>query len=134
MDRTPKINFNGRGGGADGWTENGITLFWEFKVEKPGSYQIDIVTTETGSHGSPVWQGDHEVRLSLNGKDMPTKIVADSKEINPHNLYWKKIHTNGDVIAFDKPGVYQLTMVAEKVSAEKSAGFTFREINLLPVK
>ena len=129
-----KINFNGRGGGADGWTENGITLGWEFKVEKPGTYQVDLVTTETGSHGSPTWQGDHEINLSVNGKALPVKIVADSKEVNPRNLYWKKIHTNGGVITFDKPGTYQMTMVAEKVSAEKPAGFTFREINLIPVK
>ena len=129
-----KINFNGRGGGADRWIENGTQLVWNFTIEKPGNFKIDLVTTEAGKHDSLMWQGNHEIRLLVNGIEKQIKIVADWKEKNPRNIYWKKIHTNAGVIAFKKPGIYTITMLAEKVIPDNTAGFTFRELNLLPVK
>ena len=40
------VKFTSRGGGAD-WRKPDTNLSWSFKVEKPGKYKLDIVTTET---------------------------------------------------------------------------------------
>jgi hypothetical protein len=126
-----KLNFNSSGGGGANWTDPQISLTWDFKIEKPGTYKIDIVSAETGKHGSPSWQGDQIVKITCNNQDFQTKIVIDSKEINPRSVYWKKIHTKGSTVVFKSPGVYKLSIAPVEFPPGKNA-FTFRAINLIP--
>ncbi|GAB3851580.1 hypothetical protein GCM10028822_18390 [Hymenobacter terrigena] len=132
QDAPAKLNFISRAGGAEGWTDPAISLSWDFKVLKPGTYKVDFITTETGPADNPIWQGDHEVKVNSGTQAFTTKIVADSKEFNQRSQYWKKIHTTGGTLAFSKPGVYHLTLAPVKM-AEGKTGFTFRELHLLPV-
>jgi alpha-L-fucosidase len=129
IKRDPAAN----SGRSSNWTNVKQALDWTFKIDKPGTYQVDIVSSETGSHGAPTWEGDHVMRITSGSQTFDTKIVADSKEINQRSLYWKKIHTNGSKLTFDKPGTYHLKLSAVSLAGGKT-GFTFREINLLPVK
>jgi len=126
-----KLAFTARGGGAD-WRDSGIGMSWSFNVEKAGSYQIDIVTTETGSHGSPIWQGGQKVKIICAGQEPEITITDHHKEYNPRSQYWKLIHTKGGKIEFNTPGKYELTLVPQ-VFTENKIGFTFKEINLNPV-
>lgn len=127
------LNFNSSGGGGANWTDPAISLKWNFKVEKPGTYRIDIVSAETGRHGSPSWQGGQVVKIICGDQESQTQIVADSKEINPRSVYWKKIHTNGSNIVFKAPGTYELSLIPVEFPTDKSS-FTFRGINLQPVE
>ncbi|NWJ49825.1 MAG: alpha-L-fucosidase [Bacteroidetes bacterium] len=132
-DKLVKLNFSSRGGGADNWMDVGTKLTWKFKVDKPGIFKVNIVTSEKGSAESPTWQGDHLVKVIVNGQELQCKIVADRKEFNNRSHYWRKIFTNGGRITFDKPGTYQLTLLPIELT-EGKLGFTFREIYLTPVK
>jgi len=123
------MNFTARGGGAD-WRDEDVQLKWEFKVEKAGNYEIDVVSTETGSHGNPVWQGGHEVKVESAGQKAEFVIRNDRSEHNQRSQYWKRIHTNGGVINFPEPGKYTLTLKAEDI-LEGNLGFTFLNIELL---
>lgn len=127
-----ELKFTARGGGAD-WQDPSVSLAWNFRVEKPGTFRIDIVTTETGSHGSPVWQGGQSLEISSAGKVLPVTIADDGREYNQRSQYWKLVHTRGGTIAFDKAGNYTLTL-APKNFPEKKTSFTFREIVLQPAK
>ena len=127
-----ELKFTARGGGAD-WRDAAISLTWNFKVEKAGTYQIDLVTTETGSHGSPVWQGGQKIKISCAGQFQKTTVTDESREYNPRSQYWKLIHTSGGKIKFDKPGTYKLSLIPENF-AENKIGFTFKEIRLSPLK
>ena len=127
------LNFVTRGGGANGYTDTSITLTWKFIIEKPGTYNVDIISSETGSHGTPQWEGDHVIKVKSNGQEFETKIVADKKEYNPRNQYWKNIRTHGKTIRFDKAGVYELQLVPVDIK-KANVGFTFRQIDLQPVK
>ncbi|HSC40353.1 MAG TPA: alpha-L-fucosidase, partial [Chitinophagaceae bacterium] len=126
-----KLNFVSHGGGAEGWTDPKINLAWSFTVDKPGVYNVDIVTTETGSHEKPAWLGGHTITINCEGQQLQPAITADSKEYNPRTQYWQKIHTKGGTVRFSKPGTYHLSLTPEKF-AEGREGFTFREINLIP--
>jgi alpha-L-fucosidase len=126
-----KLNFVTRGGGANGYTDSSVTLSWDFIVEKPSTYIVDIISSETGSHGSPQWEGDHLIKIKSNGQEFKTKIIADKKEYNQRNQYWHNIHTNGKTIRFDKPGTYSLQLIPIELK-KQNTGFTFREINLIP--
>ena len=132
-DSVAKLNFISRAGGAEGWIDPAINLTWEFKIIKPGNYKVDLISMETGSAETPTWQGDHVVKIRSADQTFETKIIADSKEYNQRSQYWKKIHTNGSTLKFSKPGIYHLTLAPVKLS-EGRTGFTFREINLIPVK
>jgi alpha-L-fucosidase len=131
-DSAAKLNFISRAGGAEGWTDPAIHLNWEFKITRPGTYKVDIISTETGSAENPTWQGDHVVKIRSGDQSFETKIVADSKEYNQRSQYWKKIHSYGNTLSFSKPGAYHITLEPVKFSEGKT-GFTFREIQLIPV-
>lgn len=130
-----KIKLLGRGGGIEGWTDTETVLYWQFKVEQPGTYQLNIISNETGSHGSPVWQGGHLIDVECNGQKQQIKITADEKVYNPRGIYWKKIYTHGELVTFDKPGVYSISI--NPVSFNKSdkggrfRGFTLSGIQLI---
>ncbi len=127
-----ELKFTARGGGAD-WTDPFIQLTWKFKVEKPGIYKIDVVTTETGSHGAPVWQGGHVVKVVSGNQSQQFTITNDQSEYNQRTHYWKRIHTTGGQLEFSNPGDYTLSLVPVTFP-EGKIGFTFQEINLVPVK
>ena len=127
-----ELKFTARGGGAD-WRNAAINLTWSFKVGKAGTYQIDLVTTETGSHGSPVWKGGQKVIIRCAGQEQETIITDQRKEYNQRSKYWKLIHTSGGKIKFDKPGTYELSLIPQSFT-ENKIGFTFKEIRLNPGK
>jgi len=131
-NKPAELKFTARGGGAD-WRDAAISLTWNFTVEKAGTYQIDLVTTETGSHGSPVWQGGQKIKIRCAGQVQETTITADSKEYNQRSQYWKLIHTSAGKIKFEKPGTYELSLIPENFGEIKT-GFTFKEIQLNPIK
>ena len=124
------LKFTARGGGAD-WKDENVNLTWNFKVEKPGRYKIDLISTETGSHGNPVWQGGHKVKIETSGQEVEFVVKNDFSEYNQRTQYWKKIHTNGGKISFAKAGNYTLLLKPQKLS-EGELGFTFQSISLIP--
>lgn len=124
------LNFISHGGGAEGWTDSTIRLAWNFVIDRPGTYKVDIVTTETGSHENPAWLGGHVVAVNIAGQSLQPVIEPSSKEYNPRTQYWQKIHTNGGEVTFNAPGKYELTLTPVKFAAGRE-GFTFREINLV---
>lgn len=125
------LNFVSHGGGAQGWNDTAIHLSWKFKVLQPGTYKLDIVTAETGHATEPEWQGGQVIRIITNGQESQTTIVPDRKEYNQRTQYWKNIHTNGRTVHFDKPGIYEISLVPVSFT-EGADGFTFRELDLLP--
>lgn len=126
-----KLEFTARGGGAE-WKDENIKLTWNFKVEAPGKYKIALITTETGSHGNPLWQGGHKVKIQTSGQLVEFVIENDFSEYNQRSQYWKKIHTDGGIINFKKAGKYSLSLETQELS-NGNLGFTFHSINLIPV-
>jgi len=131
-NKPAELKFTARGGGAD-WRDAKISLDWKFIVEKPGIYQVDLVTTETGSHGTPVWEGGQKIKINCAGQSQATTVTDESREYNQRSQYWKLIHTSAGKIKFDKAGEYQLSLFPEEFPVNK-IGFTFKEIRLSPEK
>jgi len=127
-----ELKFTARGGGAD-WRDATVSLKWNFRIGVAGTYQLDMVTTETGSHGTPVWQGGQKVEIRCAGQSLETTVTEDTKEYNPRSQYWKLIHTNGGRIRFDKPGNYELSLIPQNFT-ESKIGFTFKELIMNKVK
>jgi hypothetical protein len=126
------LKFTASGGGAD-WLDAAINLTWRFTVEKAGTYQVDIVTTETGSHGAPVWEGGQTIKIRCAGQELSSTVADESREYNQRSQYWKLIHSGAGKIRFDQPGTFEMTLIPQNFP-EKKIGFTFKEINLKPAK
>jgi hypothetical protein len=131
-NKPAELKFTARGGGAD-WRDVAVSLSWKFKVEKPGTYQVDLVTTETGGHGAPVLEGGQKIKINCAGQTQATTVTDESREYNQRSHYWKLIHTSAGKIKFDKAGEYELSLVPENFP-ENKIGFTFKEIRSNPVK
>ncbi|TCC88611.1 alpha-L-fucosidase [Pedobacter frigiditerrae] len=123
------IAINNNGGGAQNWKDAEIKLEWEFMVKTPGTYDLEIVSTETGAHEKTDWTGGHQVKLIYNDVVKDITISPDAKTFNPRTLYWKNIITKAGKITFDKPGIYKLKLEPVNILQE-GRGFTFREINI----
>jgi alpha-L-fucosidase len=128
----------GRGGGISKWTDEDISMVWEFKVKTPGNYKLDLITNETGRHVNIVWQSGHVVNVACNGQKQQVVITADKKEYNPHGIYWKRIHTYGKTITFNKPGVYSITVDPVEIKKDEVPsrfyGFTLSGVRLIKEK
>jgi len=129
-NKPAEMKFTMNGGGAD-WKDTLTNLTWSFKVVKAGKYKVDLVTTETGSHGKPTWQGDQVVMISCDGKELVSKIIDEGKEYNPFCHYWKLVHSSAGELTFSKPGTYHIKLSPISFP-ENKIGFTFKEINLKP--
>ncbi len=129
------LNLLGRGGSISGWTDDEISLNLEFKVEQPGSYKLDLITNETGWYIAITWQGGHIIDVVCNGQKQQVKITRDEEEYNPKSIYYKKIHTYGKSITFDKPGVYTISIDPVDIKDEDVIkyfkGFTLSGIRLI---
>jgi len=117
--------------GTYNWKDSTMTMQWSFKIEKAGTYQVNLVSNEVGNHSKPEWQGGHFFNILSANQEIKTTITDDSREYNPRSQYWKKVHSKGGKITFDKPGNYKLDLIPIKLS-EGKYGFTFQEINLIP--
>jgi hypothetical protein len=72
------------------------------------------------------------VKIETLGQTVEFLVENDSSEYNPRTQYWKKIHSDGGKINFDKAGEYTLSLEPLKLS-DGNLGFTFHSINLIPV-
>ena len=114
------------------WKDSSVSLKWNFNVERAGTYQVDIITTESGSHGSPVWVGGQKVKVICQGQELELTVTDTSREINQRSQYWKLVHTLAGTITFSNSGNYELSIVPQSFPDKK--GFPFKEVNLYPVK
>jgi len=128
------LRFTGRGGGAERWMDPGIVLSWKFNVLKPGEYAVQIVSSEAGSHGNPLWVAGHKVGLSTAGQTLAVTIADDGRTDNPRSLYWKLVQTNAGKVRFGKAGLYTLDLKPAEINQDKNLGFTFRAVKLVPLK
>lgn len=133
-----ELNFGSRGGGADNWTDTEITIDWNFYLSKPGKYSVEIITAETGSHGTPLWAEGHIVDITSDNKTIQCKVTPDSKEYNPRNHYWNKVRTVGGIINFDEAGLKTIKLdpveIKEIEQENRKAAFNFYSLRLVPAK
>ncbi|OPZ67808.1 MAG: Alpha-L-fucosidase [bacterium ADurb.Bin478] len=130
-----QLNFGSRTGGSDGWLDPAIAIDWDFHLEKPGRYRVDIITMETGQHGDPAWVGGHTFEIHSTA-GLQGVIRADEKEYSPRAHYWHRIHTHAGHLTFDRPGSQHLRLQPLSINPEQwpdgRPGFTFKEIILTP--
>ena len=125
------LRFDGRGV-AERWLDKNDWVDWDFKVSKPGTFEVVILTSEQ-KYGRD-WEGGHKVALEVNGQQLSGTVDNDGKEENPANPYWKYVISKIGTVNIDKAGKYSLTLKPETIQAEKKLGLTLVSVKLVPVR
>lgn len=125
------LRFDSRGV-AERWTSKDDWLDWQFKVMRPGAFDVVIVTSEQ-KYGRG-WEGGHVLALDLAGQKFSGTVKNDAKEENPVNPYWPYVVSKIGRIELAKAAQFNLSLKPETIVADKKLGLTLVSVKLIPVK
>jgi len=125
------LRFDSRGV-AERWLNKDEWVDWDFKVSKPGKFDVVVLTSEQ-KYGAN-WEGGHTVTIETAGQKVQGTINDDGKVENPTNPYWKYVTSKIGQITVDKAGKYSLSLKPDVIKTEKKLGLTLVSIKLVPVK
>ena len=123
------LRFDSRGV-AERWLNKNEWVDWNYKISKPGDFDIVVLTSEQ-KYGRD-WEGGHSVTLETAGQKLTAKIENNRKEENPTNPYWKYVISKMGRVTIDKPGQYTLSLKPETILADKKLGLTLVSVKLVP--
>lgn len=125
------LRFDSRGV-AERWLNKDEWLDWEFKISKPGAFDVVIVTSQQ-KYGRD-WEGGHVASVDVAGQRLNATVDEDGKEENPVNPYWPYVVSTVGRISIDKPGRYALSLKPESIKADKKLGLTLVSVKLVPAR
>ena len=125
------LRFDSRGV-AERWMNKDEWVDWEYKVSKPGTFDVVVLTSEQ-KYGKD-WEGGHAVALETAGQKLKGTVEDDGKEDNPTNPYWKYVISRVGRVTVDKAGKYNFRLKPETIHAEKKLGLTLVSVKLVPAK
>jgi len=125
------LGFDSRGV-IEKWTNKDEWVDWNFKVARPGSFDVVVLTSEQ-KYGKD-WEGGHKIMIDVAGQKLQGTVANDGKEDNPANPYWKYVVSKMGRVTFDKPGKYHLALRPETILSEKKLGLTLVSVKLVPVQ
>jgi alpha-L-fucosidase len=125
------LRFDSRGV-AERWLNKDEWLDWEFKISKPGAFDVVIVTSQQ-KYGRD-WEGGHVASVDVAGQRLNATVDEDGKEENPVNPYWPYVVSTVGRISIDKPGPYALSLKPESIKADKKLGLTLVSVKLVPAR
>ena len=123
------LRFDSRGV-AERWTSKDDWLDWQFKITRPGTFDVVIVTSEQ-KYGRD-WEGGHTVALDVAGQKISGAVENNGKEENPVNPYWPYVVSKVGQITLAKPGQFNLSLKPEMIKADKKLGLTLVSVKLIP--
>ena len=123
------LRFDSRGV-AERWTSKDDWLDWQFKITRPGTFDVVIVTSEQ-KYGRD-WEGGHTVALDVAGQKISGAVENNGKEENPANPYWPYVVSRVGQITLAKPGQFNLALKPEMIKADKKLGLTLVSVKLIP--
>jgi alpha-L-fucosidase len=125
------LRFDSRGV-AELWLNKDEWVDWEFKVSKPGTFDVVVLTSEQ-KYGRD-WEGGHEVSLDIAGHKLKGMIENNGKEVPAANPYWPHVISKIGSVTIDKAGKYSLSLRPDSIRAEKKLGLTLVSVKLVPAK
>jgi alpha-L-fucosidase len=128
-DEKNGLRFDSRGV-AERWLDKNDWLEWDFKVSKPGSFDVVVLTSEQ-KYGRD-WEGGHKLEIEAAGQKLQATVGNDGKEENPANPYWKYVISNMGRIRIEKAGTFNLSLKPEMIETAKKLGLTLVSVKLIP--
>lgn len=114
------------------WTNKDEWVDWQFKVSRPGFFDVAIITSEQ-KYGKG-WEGGHRVMLDVAGKQMKGVVANDGHLENPSNPYWPYVISKIGQVEIRNAGTYKMSLKPESIIAPQQFGFTMVAVTLEPHK
>jgi hypothetical protein len=115
---------------AERWTNKDEWLSWDFRVLRPGEYDVVVVTSEQ-KYGRD-WEGGHELLVESAGQTLRGKGERDGKEGDPANPYWPYVLSNLGRLRVEKAGRVVLALKPQSLRSDKKLGLTLVNVRLVP--
>ena len=111
-------------------------LTWDFKVNKTGRYKLEIITTGRKKMATPtalaLFDEGHEVEVTVNQNPSIHVVEKHFEEKAPKDLYNTFKVTSLGEFNLTK-GMNSITLKALKINFINKAGFSLRQIRLIPI-
>ena len=115
-------------GMTQNWYETDRSISWKFKVSKPGTFEVKVITgTLRGLDG---WEGGHRVSVSIGGNFLAADTSPDEPIDTPHAHYFPEFATSLGVVEIETPGVHELTLEALEINPDSHGGLTVAAVSL----
>jgi alpha-L-fucosidase len=129
-----KLNIDNRGI-ATNWLSTDSKMDWDFKLWRPGAYDVVLLTSEVrggGGWDQAKWSGGHDVKVTVGGQNAEKSITDDGKVMDPRNPHFREVRSVVGRVSIGKPGAQHLTVQALKINPDGKLGFRLREVKLVP--
>ncbi len=126
--RTGKVRIAPAGATA-GWDSTADSLEWEFKVTRPGEFDVQVLTMFRWSRE---WSGRHGVRVTAPGGELAARLAPDEKVDSPRAQYFPEYVTRAGRVTIAKAGTHSLKLEATEIDAEAPDGLAVSGVRLVP--
>jgi alpha-L-fucosidase len=126
-----ELRFDSRGV-AERWTRPGDSLEWSFKVNHPGEFDVELVTSQQ-KYGNG-WDGGQHVKLAIGGHELSGLVGDNGKQDNPANPYWPYVISKMGKVRLEKAETYKVSLNADTIPADQKYGLTLVTVRLVPAK
>jgi alpha-L-fucosidase len=131
-DASKKLTIDNRGI-TTGWMDPKASLSWDFRLYRPGSYNVLLVTTETrASAGGDSWEGGQVVSVAVAGQNVQTTVTNVQPGKDPRNPRWRDYVNTAGRVQIKGAGVLHLVLQPKKIETAKGMGLTLRQVRLVP--
>jgi alpha-L-fucosidase len=124
-----KISVDRRGVIAN-WVDAKDWLSWEFKVFRPGTFDVTALTAGTRT----AWDGGHKVVVEVAGNKVSAALNEDGKQVDPSNPHQPYVVSKLGRVKIGKAGTYTLAVRPESIRAQKKVGLALATVKLTPVE
>jgi hypothetical protein len=114
-----------------GWTAAGGSIDWTFKLNRPGAFEVEVITSEQKDGRN--WDGGQTVAVTAGGQSTLGAIAKEGRELNPANPYWPYVVSKLGRLSINKAGEQQLSIKATDIPAGQKFGLTVVAVRLVPV-
>ena len=116
---------------AERWTNKDEWLDWNFKLVKPGTYNVVLVTSDKKCGSA--WDGGHEVAIKIGDQTLKGTVKDDGQEEDPSNPYWPYVISKMGRVTLSKSGKLEASLKPESIKTDKTFGLTLVAIRLVPI-
>jgi alpha-L-fucosidase len=126
----PGMRLDSRGV-VERWVRKDDWIDWDFKVTRPGAFEVVLVSSEQKYGGR--WEGGQQVAIDAAGQQIKAAVENNGKEENPSNAYWPYVLSKAGRVKIDKAGKYHLSLKPESIPSTQKFGITLVSVRLVPV-
>jgi alpha-L-fucosidase len=117
-------------GSTENWFTRSNSIGWTFKVARPGTYRIELVTSVARRQRK--WIGGHKLSLTIRRKTATRRIRNQGWKKTPRAKYFPEAITCFGTVTFNKPGTYTARLKADEIAPSAAAGVVLTSIELHP--